>query len=605
MVLSGSQLMFAFTEGSQAVIRQRDLINRMNVYPVPDGDTGSNLSFTLKSGMDNAQGHDSFGQTLRNIAEQLLLGAKGNSGLLFAQFMNGWADAIGEDNRVGTETFVAGVRKAVASTYASIATPVEGTILTVMREWSEHLENLRDRHGDLLSLLDSGMEHVKESLHRTRDKLEVLRKANTDDAGARGFVEFLGGFVSGLRSHGDAVSRGLVPTHEATPTGSEKEDDDIHAFDLDGGLASVPFRYCTECMVSGSDLSPARIREALSTFGDSLIAAGSMRTVRIHIHTNNPPEVFSHLSGLGTVGGQKVEDMHLQYLITHRQHGSGRVATGILTDTTCDLPDELALKHRIVMIPLSVNFGDQYWLDRYALDSATFFRLMEEGKEFPKTSQPSPALFRRTYQFLLSHYDHIIANHISEGLSGTSRNSLNEAQAVSPDRITVAPSRITSTALGLCLVRTATDLESGMGHAEATARLENYQRDARFAVVVPRLDNFVRGGRIPASKARLANLLHLKPLVTTDAEGKAGDWGKGFGFGGAKRLVLRRIRESLAKGPIHSWAISHGEAAGEAEAMARRVEKLIGKPPLFITPLSPVLGTHGGRGALNIAWLPE
>lgn len=607
--LTGSHLFHAFQGGSLAVIRQRDVINRMNVYPVPDGDTGSNLSSTLKSGVDNAQHHDSFGRTLKSIADNMLMGARGNSGLLFAQFINGLADAVGDKARVGKEAFVEAVSKAVASTYASISTPVEGTILTVMREWSEKLSTEHHVHPDILSLLNNTMDHARESLNKTKEKLAALQKANTIDAGAKGFVEFLTGFVATLTHHAQLQQAGQVPDLAAPELAElspeHDEADDNHVFDLEGGLDSIPYRYCTECVITGEQLSVDRIRQSLGQFGDSLIVAGSTRTVRLHIHTNQPPAVFDHLTTQGLVSQQKVEDMHLQFLITSRQHGAQRVPIGILTDTTCDIPDELLKQHRIVMVPLSVSFGDQAWLDRYTMDSEGFFRLMAERPEFPTTSQPSPALFRRTYQFLLSHFDHVIANHISAGLSGTTQGSQAEARTVDPERITVVDSRVTSASLGLCLIRLAQELESGCALDSAIKKLGEYQQKTRFAVVVPSLINFVRGGRITPSKARLVKLLNLKPLVNSDLEGKPAIWGKGFGMKGAYRLVFKKMRESLKNGPIHSWAIAHGMAEAEAQRLAKEIEKLVGKPPLFIGTLSPVLATHGGPGAVNIAWLPE
>lgn len=608
-VLNGHHLFLAFHKGAQAVLHQKDAINRMNVFPVPDGDTGSNLSSTMRSGMENAERQDSFGKTLASIAKHTLLGARGNSGLLFAQFISGLAEAVGDQARIEKEAFSKAVSKAVKSAYASISTPIEGTMLTVMREWSEALEAEHPRCSDIIALLSNTLEKAAKSLNSTKEKLAVLKKAKLQDAGAKGFVDFLNAFVERLKQVAHLSQQEL----SETLTGQEdeisleiEEEIDAHNFDLEGGISSIPFRFCTEGIVKNlANPCLEEIRTALSPEGDCLIVAGGSQVVRIHIHTNSPQKVFKILQGFGLVDQQKADDMHLQYLIASRQEGAERKKIALLTDTTCDIPDELLLKHRITMVPLTVHFGEQSWLDRFSLTADRFYELLEQEKEFPKTSQPNPAIIKRNYQYLLSHFDQVFAAHISDGLSGTGANSRNEAKNLDPERIHVFESKETSISLGLSLLRASEDLENDCRPEDLKVLLQRYLDTVRFKVLVPKLDNFVRGGRVSKQQALIARLLNIKPIVSTDPEGKGAVVAKAWGEQGALNHIISDIKNTMKSGPIHSWALAHAKSEAKAQKIAASLEKIIGKAPAFIGPVSPVLGAHGGPGAINIAWLPE
>ncbi len=603
--LSGKQLFHAFRAGSSALIQQRDLLNKMNVFPVADGDTGSNMSGTVLNALENASPQESFGNTLRSIADGVLQAARGNSGLLFAQFINGWSDAVGELKALDKDHLVRSTKLAVASAYASMNEPVEGTMLTVMREWSEKLESENHLHQGVSDLLLATLQSAHQSLVRTKEKLAVLKKANLVDAGAKGFVEFLDGFVM-------AIKRMVQHPHEAMEDRApEVELEHANEFDHQvhpqvSSLDDIPHRFCTECMVKGAELDLSKLRQDLQEFGDSLIVAGGKSLVRVHIHTNQAAKTFAYLSKHGLVSGQKVDDMHVQYKVANQKHKT----IGILTDSTCDIPDALLLKHTITMVPLTVNFGDQAFLDRLSLDADYFFAELAHNKHFPQTSMPSPAMFEKSYQFLFTHYQQVLAVHISAKLSGTWQASKTAANRLSSQRVVVVNSRSASAAMGLCILRAAQAIEDGQSFEAVQARLNLDIDRVSFFVIVPTLDNFVRGGRLSKSKALIAGLLKLKPIISTDKHGAAIVIGKGFGQQGALAKIKKIIAKQRAPGQaapsgIYSWALVHGNCADKAHAIALEIETLIGKKPVFIDQISPVLGAHAGPGAINIALLPQ
>ena len=194
-VLSGFELFSAFSSGGLEVIRQKTYLNSINVFPVPDGDTGSNLSSTMRSILENTLVSHSAGRTLHSMAEAALSGARGNSGIIFAQFMNGMSETLKGLHSITIEEFSGAVSNAARRAYEAINNPVEGTMLTVMREWAETVSRIHHSADSFADLFHNSMHEATESLRKTPERLKVLKTAKVTDAGAEGFVDFLRGII--------------------------------------------------------------------------------------------------------------------------------------------------------------------------------------------------------------------------------------------------------------------------------------------------------------------------------------------------------------------------------------------------------------------------
>jgi DegV family protein with EDD domain len=591
--ITGKQLYYAFAAGGEAVIAEREILNRMNVFPVPDGDTGSNLSFTLKSIIENTEIHNDAGETLRSIAQSALIGARGNSGILFAQFVNGMAEAAGDKKKLTLEHFVESVNHAVKRAYEAISNPVEGTMLTVMRDWGDSIKEELQHVKDYPNLFKNTLERAKQSLQDTMHKLEHLRKAGVTDAGARGFVDFITGFHAFLEGGAE-----VDHLHDRPAISSQLSvDEDPHANLED--LEDLSFRFCTEGIVSGKDIATNGVRESLTALGDSLIVAGGGPHVRIHIHSNEPAEVFYRLKQFGTVSNQKVDDMFRQFQMM--KNPKAKIA--LVIDSTCDLPPEILDEHQIHMAPLTINFGENSFLDRLTLKAEQFYKLLDEESEFPTTSQPSPSIFSRLYGHLSSHYNSVIAVHISRPLSGTYNTSAQEASQIEGTKISVIDSKTISAALGLIVLEAAKAIEAGKSHEEVVEFIETLSDRTDMWVTTPSLNNFIRGGRVSKFKGGIGKLLGMRPIIGVTKDGASCFRDKAFSYQGALKKIVDQVIAGHKEREIHSFCVVHATAQEEAEWVAQQVEESTGVKATFLSEISPVLGAHGGLGVVNIGLL--
>jgi len=282
-------------------------IDALNVFPVPDGDTGTNMYLTLLSGVKGAEGVE--GSALGDIAEAVargcLLGARGNSGVILSQIMRGFADAMsgkeGGGARELAQAFTAGTRYA----YSAVSEPVEGTILTVCRAAGQAVAEAAAKTGDLPRIVVYAYRQARQALERTPELLPVLQEAGVVDAGGKGLVVILEGVIQALRDL--AVKK------------------DIQLFDLavsqqkrlapQKGLPApeIEFIYCTEFILAGSNIPLETLKAELAPYGDCLLVVGDQRTAKVHIHSNHPGLVLECGLRYGALHSVQINNMEEQY----------------------------------------------------------------------------------------------------------------------------------------------------------------------------------------------------------------------------------------------------------------------------------------------------
>ncbi|HYV40282.1 MAG TPA: DAK2 domain-containing protein, partial [Thermoanaerobaculia bacterium] len=300
--LDGRRLARAVIAGSRFVGERAEPLNKINVFPVPDGDTGTNLASTLQkvsAGIARVRQRH-VREMSRAVADEAVAGARGNSGAIMAQFFCGFSEALPDAPRASTKDFAAAVVGAAESAYEAIARPVEGTILTVIRDWANAVRRGAGEDADFARLLPESLREAKKSLENTPNQMKVLQKAGVVDAGAQGFVYLLEGIVRYLRE----ASRHGPP--EAPP-------EEVKAAVFEKQLESILFRYCTEVLLEGEAIDRHALRRSAALLGDSIVIAGSASKVRLHVHTNEPEKLFEMAARLAEVAQTKVEDMRAQH----------------------------------------------------------------------------------------------------------------------------------------------------------------------------------------------------------------------------------------------------------------------------------------------------
>jgi DAK2 domain fusion protein YloV len=276
----------------------RRRIDDLNVYPVPDGDTGTNLVLTLRSvveALDVSVAADS-AAVAKDATRAALMGARGNSGVIFSQIVRGFVEVLGEHEGVSSRLLSRAFRGASDAAYRAVKRPVEGTMLTVIREMAEESEKEEHRKVAPEELLRAVLVAGEEAVARTPEQLDVLRKAGVVDAGGAGLVEIARGMVHGATGEQlpDAPVEGEALTFDA-----------IHQ-------KLSEYRYCTVFVVEGDGLDSQALEAELETIGDSLLVVGDATALKVHVHTDDPGHALKLGTAVGVVEGVEIANMHRQ-----------------------------------------------------------------------------------------------------------------------------------------------------------------------------------------------------------------------------------------------------------------------------------------------------
>ena len=590
--MDGRNLYYTFIAGAKKVIENQVELNRINVFPVNDGDTGTNLASTIRSVIESIHPDRSYKITADRIAEATLINARGNSGIIFAQFFYGLSTETGDLKSVTLKQFAESIQKSVKYVYEAVANPVEGTMLTVIKEWADYIYHTWHRFSDFNHLLVSSYEILKRSLRETKFKLEILARNNVVDAGAKGFVLFVEGIIEFIRSRN--VKELILSKSE---TASFPKIEEVVA-------EKVTYRYCTEAIIKDSVLDNNSLKTIVKNYGDSVVIAGSQKLRRLHVHTNTPARLFDELRNNGTLTFQKADDMIRQSQAVYQR----KWKIALVTDSACDLSQELIDHYQVNMLPINISFGENNYLDKITIQPEQFYKLLDESPVYPKSSQVNESAFMNLYSHLASHYDSIIAIHLSDKLSGTFNSSQKAAKAISSEfnkPVTVINSRNLSGSLGLIILRAAQAIEAGLPHDQIVSMTEKWISKARIFVSVRTLKYMVKGGRVSSARGLIARILNINPIVTLDETGKAIVFDKAFSQKSNMEKVITHIKSDSPGKNIWNYIVLHANNEEAASWYSEKMENFTGKKPVSVVNISPVIGANAGVGAASVALLYE
>jgi DegV family protein with EDD domain len=585
--------------GSRRIVAGRAELDRINVYPVPDGDTGTNLALTVRSMAEavRAVTDRSISGVAARLAEAGLVGARGNSGMMLSHFFLGFAEGLAGCRRAGPVQLARAVRRAADSLYQAVERPVEGTILTVVRDSAEAAERFASGSRDLVGFARRMLSVAQASLERTHSLLPALREANVVDAGVKGFVLFLEGVVS-------LIEGGRPDSEPAADVG----------LDADAPAATAPFpdaadrafRFCSEFLLRGGDLPDRRaLAETVSGLGGSLIVARTRTLAKVHIHTDDPDRVRERLRRVAhSVECVKREDMRAQ----HRRLRAGtRRRVSIVTDSACDLPDRLIIEHGITVVPLTLMFGDRSFLDRVEIDHDQFLaRMTRPAGSLPTTSQPSPAQLERAFARAAEHGGDVLGIFIAGALSGTLGQARAAAARFDGAPVRAVDSRSGSLGLGFQVLRAAELAGEGWAVDEIAAELERVRERSGLLLTLDTLDYLRRSGRIGQIRAFLASLLDLKPVLGLDRAGALVPVERVRGRSALPGRVIELLRPRV---PVRRsrlrMGVAHVGCPQVAEALADAVRAEFGPDELLVVPAANVIAAHTGPGAWGVVYQAE
>ena len=308
-LVDGQILREMFTSGTAWLEKGVPDINAINVFPVPDGDTGTNMLLTMQSALEEARKNSDrdASSVARSLSHGSLMGARGNSGVILSQFWRGLAKGLDGKASFGGKDLAKALTEASKAAYEGMVHPVEGTMLTVLKDAAEAANQTAKTDSDgLISVLKAAVEAARDSVARTPNLLPVLREAGVVDAGGQGVYVLLDGAFHFLEGDADkiqywrphVVAADLPLAARTTPTATELE---------------VPYGYCTNFVLKGQKLGLKKIKRALKKKGQSIVVTGDDNTVRVHIHSLKPGEVLKYATRLGTLHHIEINNMDDQY----------------------------------------------------------------------------------------------------------------------------------------------------------------------------------------------------------------------------------------------------------------------------------------------------
>jgi DAK2 domain fusion protein YloV len=306
--ISGQDLRDMFAAATNWLEKSSADIDALNVFPVPDGDTGTNMLLTMRSTIEEAfrAPDHSASAVAKAMAKGALMGARGNSGVILSQILRGLAKALEGKEKITAADLAEALEESSTQAYRGISNPTEGTILTVIKDVAHAArEKVAENGNDLVALLETAVAAANESVANTPKLLKVLREAGVVDAGGQGLFTILEGALHYLTGEEEQM-RFRKPKIIIS---------DLPATKLPAMIAAdeIPYGYCTEFLLKGEDIDTDKIRKKMEKKGESLIVVGDESAVRIHIHTLDPGEVLSFASGLGTMHQVSVRNMDEQH----------------------------------------------------------------------------------------------------------------------------------------------------------------------------------------------------------------------------------------------------------------------------------------------------
>ncbi|ACA44930.1 DAK2 domain-containing protein [Clostridium botulinum] len=300
MKIKGADFYSMVINGSNKLEEKKEFVNSLNVFPVPDGDTGTNMSMTFRSAVKEIEGlkEESIGGIAKKVAKGALMGARGNSGVILSQIFRGISKGLEDKDEVDAREFANALLEGSKSAYKAVMRPTEGTILTIIRAAGESA--VKSEAEDVTSLLKEVCEHSEVVLNKTPDMLPVLKKAKVVDAGGQGLLIILQGMLEVLDKDLEVEIGGENKVSDPNTKIEQYEQD-------------IEFGYCTEFFVMAENVDVDKFKGQLESLGDSMIVVAADGLVKVHIHTNDPGDILSKAIKLGPLSKIKIDNMREQH----------------------------------------------------------------------------------------------------------------------------------------------------------------------------------------------------------------------------------------------------------------------------------------------------
>ena len=578
----------------EKIEREKEQINKINVFPVPDQDTGNNLAATLKGikqAIENKDFNDleEFSQAALNGA---LAFAQGNAGVIYTGFLSGFLPCL-DKNSTDAKKLALAFEKGEEKARQSIQNPVEGTILDVIEAAAETIKKESAKETDIIILFRKAIEKAQQALLATREKMEIFRKANVVDAGGLGFLMILESYLDVLEEEKPIVAKAMAG--EAV-----KPSEQIKRF-----VQILVNRYEVVALIEEPKLSDEEIKEKLNRLGNSLVLVRHGNKMKIHIHTDYPDEVKKVINTAGKILNLREEDMAKEVA---GEESVRKVSIGIVTEDVTALLPKIIEKYQI-----ELAFAKYDWSAGENLPGENIYQKMREAdkqgiKVFPKTSQAAPKSYLDAYEKQLNKFDKILCITITSKLSGC-YNSAKQAETMvkEPQRIFVFDSLTAAAGQALLVLRAIELIQEQREISEVIKELKNLIPKTHLYIIFDDPKWIEAGGRVTKSQAkwiRRMKKLRFHPLmaIKNGIIAKAGIvWAKDMAEALFKK-ISKESQKARKQGKTIRVVINHADNIKDAEKLKKMLKQKLKAEVSFISLAPAVICAQAGPGTLLAAW---
>lgn len=582
--INGNEFFEFFRNGAIEVINNKDYLDSINIFPVEDKDTGSNLAYTLKSILEFSNIKNSFYETINSMSLVSLENARGNSGVIFAQFITGISNEVKQKECIDFKEFIYLLKKSSEFIYSSISNPFEGTIISLIRDWTDYLELNSFEFNNFNDIFLKSFEYANKLLLDTKIQMKKLKNKNIVDSGANGFLLFLRGVCKFFE--GEFLELDSLTIKKAI---YQKEEN----------LDFIKYRYCCECLLEIKliDKNIFNLKKELLNIGDSLILAGSDKLKHIHIHSNNIYRLFDIISNYGTIKNPKVEDMKIQNSLNTKK---GNVV--ILTDSIADIDNKIIKKNNIDIIPINLFVENSHYLDKITINHDIFNEKYKITKDI-KSSQPNFIQIKNKINFLKKYYKKILIITVSDKLSGTYDSLFNylKKNESTNSNIKIINSKLNSGAQGLLVLEAVRLIKENKNIDIVVSELEKIKEKIKIYVSINDLSNILNGGRLNSKLKKVIELFNLKITISLDKKGKGILKYIGVFRRKNEKYILRKIKKLKKENKNLNYCIVYSGSKKNKRKFIKEIQNLLGKKALYETKISSVIAMHSGTDAIGIA----
>ena len=573
---------------SKKIVLHQEEINRINVWPVADKDTGYNLAATLLGieGVINQREYGSILELTRDIKEGAMVNARGNAGMIFTGYLIRFLEQIKSLDKIDGIKLSIAMRKGTKAAYRSIMNPTEGTILDAMKASGEKAYEWAKikKERNIIKILDESQKAAKIALEETKEKLEILKQNDVVDAGALGFVKILEAWLESLKQ--------IIPSAENNerPAISELKSEERLEYQYD-----MVFQIRK---IKTSELE--KLKEELGLLGNSIDILESEDRIKIHIHSNFPEKIKEKIVNFG-ISEWKVEDMAEQI-----RKISEKKPLGLVVEEVADLPKEFLEKNGIIEIPFLTRFPDGEIVAKENL-----FKKLEEGvktgRPLPTASAPSFKDFLLVYQRALDRFEEIIVITLSSKLSGAySSAKIARSMVKEKKRISVFDCFSAEAGEGLAAFKIQELISQGKEKQEILEILKSFCPQIKVFGGLKDFTYLVRSGRfyLPKIAAKIISLFSKMGIWFLFGVEKGKIRFFGIRFGKDLTKILAREIEKEQKGKEVNIAIAYGNNLKEALELKKELEKKEKIKVLFVSQVSSAVGVYTGPQVLIVGMSP-